>query len=81
MSSPSNELHTPNELRATGRRKFIHVLRFKCPKCSESINAARSTEHMSREQAACLIFEPACKCGWTGKLPGFIALRHSVQFG
>jgi predicted RNA-binding Zn-ribbon protein involved in translation (DUF1610 family) len=74
VSSQSNE-------RNTAGRKFLHVLRFKCPKCSETVNAARSTEYMSREQAARLIFEPVCKCGWSGKLAGFAALRHSVQFG
>jgi len=57
MSSPSNEMNTPDEL-STPARKFLHVLRFKCPKCGESINATRSTEHMSREQGAGLIFEP-----------------------
>jgi len=80
MNSPPNERNTPSEL-STSARKFLHVLRFKCPKCGESINATRSTEHMSREQGAGLIFEPACKCGWSGKLPGFMALRHSVRFG
>jgi predicted RNA-binding Zn-ribbon protein involved in translation (DUF1610 family) len=61
-------------------QKFAHVLRFKCPNCGKSITAVRCSEKMSREKIAPLLFQQACGCGWSGKLAGLAATRHSVEF-
>jgi hypothetical protein len=60
-------------------RTFAHVLLFRCPQCSTPATAACSSKNMDREQIATRAFNHACKCGWSGKLRGLMAVQHWVE--
>jgi hypothetical protein len=61
------------------RRKFAHILHFRCPSCGKRIKTIRANESMSREHIARLIFQPTCPCGWSGRVAGFNAIQHAVE--
>ena len=60
-------------------QEFAHALLFKCPKCDQPIPTVRRSKDMSREQIDPLLFELGCNCGWSGRLTGLVAIRHSVE--
>lgn len=60
-------------------QEFAHTLLFKCPKCGQRIPTVRRSKDMGREQIDPFLFKVVCTCGWSGKLAGLVAMRHTVE--
>lgn len=62
-----------------GNEPFVHVLLFRCPRCSGPISAAVSTCERNLEQTDGRSFSTQCGCGWSGNRDGVDAKRHWVE--
>ena len=60
------------------KENFVHILLFRCPRCSEPIAVANSAVHRSIEKFDASEMGLACNCLWTGKALGMEAKRHIV---
>jgi hypothetical protein len=60
-------------------QEFLHVLVFRCPKCSRPLAVSCISDKRTLEAADAHLFNPHCHCGWTGSLAGFIAAKHWVE--
>jgi hypothetical protein len=49
--------------------ELMHVLVFRCPKCSRPLAASCISDKRTLETADAHLFNPHCHCGWDGK-PG-----------
>lgn len=59
---------------------FVHALTFGCPQCEHEIFAYMKTGMRNFEQVDASQFHLKCACGWSSRVIGAQALRHSVHF-
>jgi DNA-directed RNA polymerase subunit RPC12/RpoP len=60
-------------------RRFVHVLLFKCPRCSEPVGVIEPNHQGNVEKIDQLHHSAQCPyCRWTGSLLGADAVRHWV---
>jgi hypothetical protein len=59
--------------------QYAHVLLFVCPHCGLPLSAACISVKSNLESAQAESFTPHCPCGWSGEIPGAMALKHWVQ--
>ena len=59
--------------------EFLHVLVFRCPKCSRPLAVSCISDKRTLESADAHLFNPHCHCGWTGSLAGFVAVKNWVE--
>ena len=60
-------------------QEFLHVLVFRCPKCTRPLAVSCISDKRSLEAADAHLFNPHCHCGWSGSLAGFVAVKHWVE--
>ena len=60
---------------------YVHFFLFICPACRNCLASVCSSLQGNLEPADAHIFSLQCHCGWAGKSPGFVALRHWVEMG
>ncbi len=59
--------------------EYAHIFLFRCPACHGALTSICFKSESNLEMADEHVFRPACDCGWTGELLGFMAVRHWVQ--
>jgi RNase P subunit RPR2 len=57
--------------------KSLHLLVFACGKCASPIAVSKTSTMRSLEEVDASSFSLKCPCGWTGKLIGLQARKHS----
>jgi hypothetical protein len=59
--------------------RFVHILLFQCPTCSNPLSSAITTSERNPEETDARSYVLRCDCGWLGTQMGLLAKRHWIE--